>query len=131
MDVHLKIAAAILILLAFIHIIFPTYFNWKQELGSLSLINRQLMQVHTFFIAFMVLLIGILCLTSANELVATKLGRRISLGLGVFWTVRLWVQLFGYSVKVWKGKTFETTIHILFCLLWAYFSAIFLFIYFD
>lgn len=125
MELHLKIIGILLIILAFIHAIFPKYFNWRQELNSLSIINRQLMYVHSFFIAFVVLLIGVLCLTSASELVETTLGKRVSLGLGIFWTIRLLIQFFGYSAKIWKGKTFETTVHILFSLLWTYISIIF------
>ncbi len=130
MELNLKITGILLIILAFIHAIFPKYFNWKQELNSLSIINRQLMYVHSFFIAFVVLLIGILCLTSANELVETTLGKRISLGLGIFWTTRLFIQFFGYSAKIWKGKAFETTAHIVFSFLWIYLSIIFCCIYF-
>ena len=130
MELNLKITGILLIILAFIHAIFPKYFNWKQELKSLSIINRQLMYVHSFFIAFVVLLIGILCLTSANELVETTLGKRISLGLGIFWTTRLFIQFFGYSAKIWKGKAFETTAHIVFSFLWIYLSIIFCSIYF-
>jgi len=126
MELHLKIIGILLIVVAFIHIVFPKYFNWKQELSSLSIMNRQMMYVHSFFIAFVVLLMGLLCLTSANDLISTTLGRRISLGLGIFWTVRLVIQFFGYSAKLWRGKTFETTVHILFSLLWVYMSAIFL-----
>ena len=113
-------------ILALIHAIFPKYFNWKQELKHLSLINRQMMTVHTFFIAFVVFLFGLLCLTSAADLTQTKLGKTISFGLGVFWTTRLVFQLFVYSRKLWEGKTFETTIHIVFIFLWTYFSTIFL-----
>jgi hypothetical protein len=129
MELHLKIIGTLLMVLAFIHVLFPKYFNWKQELNTLSIINRQLMYVHSFFIAFVVLLIGVLCLTSARELIGTTLGKRISLGLGLFWTTRLFIQFFGYSSKIWKGKTFETTVHILFSLLWAYLSMIFCIIY--
>lgn len=126
MEFHLKLIGILLILLAAIHIIFPKYFNWKKELNSLSLINRQLMYVHSFFIAFVVLLVGILCLTSANELTSTVLGKKISLGLGLFWSVRLFIQFFGYSPKLWKGKSFETSVHIVFSILWIYLSAIFI-----
>ena len=84
------------------------------------------MKVHTFFIALTVLLMGLLCLTLTNELIETKLGKAVSLGFGIFWTARLWIQFFGYSSKLWKGKTFETTIHILFSLLWTYLSLVFL-----
>lgn len=129
MEIHLKIIGIILIVLALVHVIFPGYFNWKEELKTLSLVNRQMMIVHTFFIALTVFLMGIICLTSSTDLIETKLGRQVSLGFGIFWTARLFIQFFGYSAKLWKGKTFETIIHILFSILWTYFSVMFLLIY--
>lgn len=126
MEIHYRIIGILLMLLALVHIIFPKYFNWKEELKSLSLINRQMMTVHTFFIAFVVFLIGLLCLTSATDLTQTKFGKTISLGLGIFWTSRLFFQFFVYSPKLWKGKTFETIVHVFFSLLWTYLSSIFL-----
>ena len=129
MELHLKIIGSLLIALAAIHIIFPKYFNWKQELSSLSLINKQMMQVHSFFIALTVFLMGLLCLTCSEELIGTVLGKRISLGLGIFWAIRLVIQFFGYSPKVWRGKAFETTVHILFSILWVYLSVIFISIF--
>lgn len=129
MELHLKIIGFILIALALVHAIFPKYFQWKQELQSLSLINRQVMYVHTFFIALVVFLMGLLCVTSAQEIVTTAFGRKISLGLGFFWTCRLLVQVFGYSPTLWRGKTFETIVHIVFSLLWTYLSVAFIRIY--
>jgi len=126
MEIHFKIIGGILILLALAHGVFPRYFNWKQELSALSLVNRQIMYVHSFFIALMVFLIGVLCLTSSGELLGTALGKRISLGIGLFWGVRLVMQFAGYSSKIWKGKTFETAMHILFSVFWTYLTAIFI-----
>ena len=131
MEIHFKIIGVLLIALALIHIVFPKYFNWKNELKSLSLINRQMMTVHTFFIALIVFLMGLLCLTSSSEIIETTLGKKLSLGLGIFWTVRLFIQFFGYSTDLWKGKTFETVMHIIFSLLWAYLSFVFLTTYFN
>jgi hypothetical protein len=130
MLVQLKIIGALLILLALVHIIFPRYFNWKVELSSLSAINRELMYVHAFFIAFTVFLMGILCLTSAHDLLTTNFGRRICLALAIFWMARLCVQFVGYSSKTWKGKQFETAMHILFSIFWTYLSVIFTVAYF-
>src|SRR5437870_5437846 len=107
MTLHLKITGLLLVMLGIVHLVFPKYFNWAKELGALSLINRQMMYVHTFFIAFVVFLTGLLCLTSSNEIIETSLGRKIALGLGVFWIIRLIIQFFGYSSKLWKGKKFE------------------------
>jgi hypothetical protein len=131
MELQVKIIGILLIALALVHIVFPKYFNWETELKPLSLINRQMMIVHTFFIAFAVFLMGLLCLTSSSELVNTAFGKKISLGLGVFWTVRLFIQFFGYSSDLWKGKKFETLMHIQFSLLWIYLSSVFLVIYFK
>jgi hypothetical protein len=120
MEFQLNTIGYLLILLALVHIIFPKYFNWKKELNHLSLINKQIMQVHTFFIALTVLLMGILCVTSATEIITTSLGKKISFGLGIFWLCRLLIQFFGYSSKLWKGKAFETTVHIVFSMLWLF-----------
>jgi hypothetical protein len=126
METHFKIVGILLMLLALVHTVFPKYFNWKEELKPLSLINKQMMRVHTFFIALVVVLTGLLCFTSATDLIQTKLGKTISWGLGIFWTIRLFFQLFIYSSKLWKGKAFETIIHILFSLFWVYLSGLFL-----
>lgn len=125
MQVHLKIIGVMLVILALVHVIFPKYFNWKEELKALSLVNRQMMAVHTFFIALVVFLMGVLCLISTTELIETKLGKSISLGLAIFWTMRLYFQFFVYSSKLWKGKKFETSIHLVASGIWIYASAIF------
>ncbi|HEY0045772.1 MAG TPA: hypothetical protein VGB44_03575 [Flavobacterium sp.] len=125
MELHIKIIGILLIALALLHVIFPKYFNWKEELQRISLINRQVMIIHTFFIAFVLLLMGLLCFTSADELVETPLGRKVALGLSIFWITRLVIQFVGYSSELWKGKRFETAVHILFSAIWIYLSVVF------
>jgi hypothetical protein len=126
MEIHFKIIGVLLIALSIVHTIFPTYFNWKNELPGLSLINRQMMYVHTFFIALLVFLVGLLCLTSSHDLIETGLGKKVTFGLGVFWIIRLFVQFFGYSPQLWRGKPLETAIHVLFSILWTYMSVVFM-----
>lgn len=128
MELHLKIVGFIFIAISFLHIGFPTRFKWKEELQSLSLINKQLMLIHTFFIALAVLLIGILCLIATHDLVNTTLGKQICFGLFIFWIIRLFFQLFVYSTKLWKGKLFETVMHGVFSIIWTYASILFLWI---
>ncbi|HEX8658916.1 MAG TPA: hypothetical protein VF690_15330 [Hymenobacter sp.] len=126
MEVQLKLIGFLLVVLALLHAGFARYFNWRQEFAAVSLINRQMMYVHTFFIAFAVLLMGLLCLSSAAELVGTPLGRKLALGCGLFWLARLLIQFFGYSAQLWRGKRFETFVHVTFCALWSYLSVVFL-----
>jgi hypothetical protein len=129
MELHLKVTGCILIALAFLHVIFPKYFNWRKELSSVSLVNKQLMYVHTFFIGLVVSGMGVFCIYATDEIVYTKLGRQLSLGLFIFWGTRLFFQFFVYSPKLWKGKAFETFIHITFSVLWTYFSVVFFLVY--
>ena len=126
MQTPLEITGALLIGLALLHAVFPRYFRWREETAGLNLLTRQILYVHTFFIALTVFLMGLLCLTSAADLIQTPLGRRISLGLGVFWGIRLVIQLFGYSSKLWRGKPFETLAHVAFTLFWIWLTALFL-----
>jgi len=115
----IQLAGWVLIFLAALHAVFPRYFKWNTDLSGISLINRQIMGVHTFFIALVLFLIGLLCVALTPDLVGTKLGRTICLGLSVFWGIRLAVQFFWYSPKLWKGKRFETLVHVGFVVLWS------------
>jgi len=131
MEQHLSIIGWIFLFLAVVHVSFPRYFNWKVEFKPLSLINSQMIYVHTFFIGLTILLMGLLCLIYPTELVTTELGRSICLGLFIFWGTRLIFQFFVYSSKLWRGKKFETIVHIVFSILWTYLTITFLFIYLE
>ncbi len=129
MELHLKVTGFVLLLLGLLHIIFPRYFKWKSELAPLSLINRQLMEVHTFFIALVVLLMGLLCLTTTSADWSTPMGKLIAIGFAAFWIIRLVFQFLYYSPALWRGKRFETIVHVGFSLLWVYLSTLFVMLY--
>ena len=125
MEIHLKIVGVLLMGLAFIHVVFPSRFNWKADLAPLSVINREMMYVHTFFVALAVLLMGVLCVHSSYDIAHTNLGRQLSFGLALFWGCRLFCQFFVYSKQLWRGKKFETAVHIIFSIFWTYFTVVF------
>lgn len=118
-----------MVLLASMHIVIPRYFKWEKELAAASIITRQILYVHTFFIAFIVLLMGLLCIRHTGDLLHTSLGQQICLGLFLFWCTRLVFQFLVYSSQTWKGKRFETIMHVVFSGLWLYFSGVFLYSY--
>lgn len=131
MEAQLRIIGSLLMILGLIHVGFPRHFKWKDELKSLSLINKQMMEVHTFFLALTVFLMGLLCVISTHDLIHTDLGKTISLGFSVFWLIRLYFQFFVYSSELWKGKKLETSIHVLFIFFWSYLSGVFGYIFFS
>ncbi len=107
-----------LIVLAFVHVGFARWFRWSDELAQLSLLNQQLMRVHTFFVAFGVALSGVLNLVAADLLVSTRLGFLLCLGFALFWVVRLYFQFFVYSSQLWRGKRRETAAHCVLSAVW-------------
>lgn len=129
MELLLKITGVFLFVLASIHVVFPKRFNWKEDLKSISLINKQMMYVHTFFIAVTVFLMGVLCIFFPVEILHTKLGKALAFGMFIFWGLRFAFQFFVYSPKLWKGKPFETAMHFIFSLLWAYLTTFFLLVF--
>jgi len=125
MELQLKIIGILLVALSFVHAIFPKYFNWKEELKDLSIMNREMMKVHTFFIAFVVFGIGLLNIFCTSDLMHTSLGKKLSIFLGMFWGIRSIIQFFGYSSKIWKGKIFETVVHVVFSIFWIYMTVVY------
>ena len=126
LSLQLKIVGASLLLLAGAHAFFPRRFNWKEELSRVSSLNRQVFQIHCFFIGLILFLFGLLSLCFTDTLLErTRLARVVLAGLLVFWLARLVVQLFVYDPSLWKGNRFNTRIHLLFSLMWAYYVAVF------
>jgi hypothetical protein len=119
--VHLKVVGALLVALGLAHSLFGRYFKWKQELAPLSLLTRQIFQVHGFFIALVVAMIGACSLFYTTALLASgALSRVVLTGFLVFWLSRLVIQLFVYDPAIWRGRRFYTFMHVVFTIFWIY-----------
>jgi len=117
----LQFAGAALLALSLLHLVMPKRFAWSEELTRLSLLNRQIFYVHTFFIAFIVAQMGILFLFFPEALLEpSPLARLVTSGLCLFWLARAFIQFFVYSPALWRGKPFETFVHIAFSAFWLY-----------
>jgi len=114
---HLQFAGAVLLGLSLLHVAMPKRFAWSEELARLSVLNRQIFWVHTFFV---VLIVALLLFYPETLHERTSLARLVTTGLVIFWLARAFVQFFVYSPKLWRGKPFETFVHIAFSLFWLY-----------
>ncbi len=125
----LQIAGAGLLALSLLHLVMPKRFAWREELARLSLLNRQIFYVHTFFIAFIVAQMGVLFLFfPAALLEPSPLARLVTSGLCLFWLARAFTQFFVYSPALWRGKPFETFVHIAFSAFWLYLVGVLLWV---
>ena len=125
MIIHLHIIGVLLIVLALGHVYFPRYFQWRKEVAGLTLFTRQVFFVHHAFIGITVGLMGLLTLLHAQDLISTPLGNHICLGFAIFWSIRAFCQVFVYSPSSWRGKAFETTLHVLFLAFWIYMTVMY------
>lgn len=122
-----RTAGVLMILLALLHGVFPKRFQWNEELARLSPLNRQIFTVHVLFIVLILLLMGSLSLFYANLLTdGTKLSRVVLAGIAIFWGLRLFAQLFIYRSSLWRGNRFNTIGHVIFTLLWSFFTVVYL-----
>jgi len=126
LNLHLKIVGVIMITLAAAHVYFPKRFGWREELEKVSLLTRQIFYVHCFFISLVLLLVGMLSLFGTEHLLQqTPLAKMVLAGLTLFWGIRLVIQFFVYDSKLWRGNAFNTTMHILFSLMWTYYLTVY------
>jgi len=120
-DLHLKLAGVLLIVLGLAHSLFGRYFKWKNELERLSLLTRQIFEVHCFFISLGVTLVGACTLFYSSALVGSgTLSRIVLAGFVLFWLARLAFQVFVYDPAIWRGHRFYTFMHVIFSVFWTY-----------
>lgn len=78
----------------------PGTLNWKDSLGKLDHLSRQLIWVHGGYIVLIILSFALLSLIYPNELLAgTPLARAVCLFIGLFWSIRLLIQFFVFDAK--------------------------------
>jgi len=124
--VHLQVTGIMMAALAVLNLALPRFLRWREELASLSLLNRQVFQVHAFFIALIVALFAALLLTSSHALLEpTRLSRAVLAGLTIFWGTRMLIQWFYYSPALWRGNRVNTTVHCLSSMGWTYMTTTF------
>ena len=123
---HLRVVGASLIALAIAHLYFARHLNWKTDAARLSPVNRQVFHVHTFFICLTLVMMGVLALGFPETLTArTPLARLVLLGHTAFWAIRLLFQWFVYDTALWRGHRLNTAVHLLFTLVWVYFTFVY------
>ncbi len=122
----IQFAGLLQVILAVMHVPIAIHLKWKDDLKNVSHLTRQIFWVHAFFIALLLMLIGLPSVIRPQLLLErTELRLTVALCLAVFWGCRLITQLFVYSPEHRKGKTFETIVHWVFVGLWTYLTTVY------
>jgi len=95
LSVLVRVAGMILILLAALHLPIGRHLKWREESARLSPANAAIFHVHTFFICFVLVMMGLPCLLEPSVLLEkSHAGAWLAWSFSAFWTTRLFVQWF-------------------------------------
>ena len=123
---HLQAGGVVMAALVVVNLFVPSRFHWREEMSRLSLVNRQIFQVHSVFLVLTLGLFSALLLTCARALLQpTRLSRAVLMGLTIFWGLRMVMQWCFYSPALWRGDRFNTVVHYVFSAIWIYLTTVF------
>jgi len=91
---------------AFFHLFFWNLFNWKNDLRSLTFINRAIMQVLNLSLTFAFVIFGVISIAFASDLAGSSLGHAFLVLLFLFWFVRGIEQVVFFKLKYWRSRAF-------------------------
>jgi len=123
---NLRIVGVFMAALVVVNIFVPRHLRWRDDLQRISLVNRQIFEVHAIFLVLILAMFSVLLLSSSEALLEpTRLSRLILGGLTIFWGLRLLAQFFYYSPATWRGNRLRTMVHYGFSAAWIYVTAVF------
>ncbi len=80
------------------HAFFWKIFRWKADLRSLSLINRQVMQILNLCLMYYFLIMGFLSFIQVEGLLTTWLGKMLLFFIALFWFFRAVLQIIFFPI---------------------------------
>jgi len=102
----IKLAGFYNILLIMFHIMFWCIFNWREDLKTLSFLNKSIMQVLNISLILVFVLFSYISFVHTNELLNTSLGNTLLSLIAIFWFARAAQQVIFFKLKHWGSWAF-------------------------
>lgn len=102
----LRIGGIYNLLFVVFHLFFWKLFDWKNDLASLTSINRAVMQVLNLCLTYVFIVFGLLSLLYPDQMAGTELGRALTGSIAVFWFLRALEQIVFFKLKNWISWAF-------------------------
>jgi len=84
---------------AIFHLMFWRIFRWKEDLASLTRINRSVMQILNLCLTFLFFVMAYVSLFHSREMMTTSLGRTLLTAFALFWFLRMLEQILFFRIK--------------------------------
>lgn len=98
----------------------PRILGWRPALAAMPTLLREVYHVHALFLALTLWMFAGFTIAYGADL------GPLGFCIGLFWAVRVGIQVFYYSPSHWLGKAPETIIHFFLLLLYASMSIAYL-----
>ena len=102
----IKIGGLLNLALAMFHLLFWRLFNWREDLRSLSHLNRGIMQALNMTLTVVFIAFAYLSLVHTYELYLTTLGRSLLLSISVMFMLRAIMQVVYFRLMHWGSTAF-------------------------
>jgi len=102
----IKLAGYYNILLIIFHVMFWRIFNWREDLKTLSFLNKAIMQVLNISLTLVFVIFSYISLAHTSELLNTPLGNALLALIAIFWFARAAQQVIFFKLKHWSSWAF-------------------------
>ena len=102
----IKIGGLLNLALAVFHLLFWRLFNWREDLRSLSHLNRGIIQALNMTLTVVFIAFAYLSLVHTYELYLTTLGRSLLLSISVMFMLRAIMQVVYFRLMHWGSTAF-------------------------
>lgn len=122
----MQISGVSLIALSLFHLVLWRMLGWTAQIAKLEPLTARVFAVHTFFVAFVLLGLGLVSVIYVDELCAKSvLARAFLIFVVVFWTARLMVQIFVFDPVLWRGRPWRVWARLAASLAWLGYTSIY------
>jgi hypothetical protein len=126
LDLALRAAGLSLVVLSVFHVVLWRTLDWGREIARLSPLNARVFAVHTFFIAFVLLALGLLSLFRPDLLLARgELARWLLAAVVVFWLARLVIQPLVFDPAMVSGWMRARLLRVGVTVVWALYVVVY------
>jgi hypothetical protein len=81
------------------HLMFWKIFHWKDDLASLTHINRSVMQILNLRLIFIFLIMAYLSFFHKAEMISSNIGKTLLISFSLFWLFRAFEQVVFFGIK--------------------------------
>jgi hypothetical protein len=99
MESLIKLGGIYNIILVVFHLLFWRIFNWKEDLRTLSFLNKSTMQVVNLSLTIVFAIFAYISLVHTNDLLSTPLGKSLLFSMAFLWFARSAMQVIFYKLK--------------------------------